>query len=218
MREKDNELRSYLNNEILNSSSNTWIYRSGGNYGIPLQELVGKYYLDKKAEFGISDVDLNLNQNCIDPDVVITYDNGEKRGIEVKSCKNGALSGVTICNSPRLINDTDALLINYTFENDTLSVTDVIVTEIFRLITINSRGKYKGCLTSTRDTGKKIKGRNYNSFIGSSPEDDYSLEELTDAELAKRTVLYYSASKLIDDEFNFTDEEIVECLNNLRNS
>jgi len=217
MRNLNEEIRQYLNIKILKSSNN-WRYTSGANFGIALQRLIGQYYIDNKITLDINTVDINTNPNCPDPDVVITYNNGQIMGIEVKSCKNSALSGVTICNSPHLINDKDTILINYTFTNNVLSVIAVIFTQIFRLITINQGGKYSGCLSSTRDTGKKIKGRNYNEFINSSDEDDYTLAQLTDPNLIRKTVLYYSASKLIDAEFNFSNDEILEALENLRNN
>lgn len=215
MRNYDNRLKQYLNEKISANPTN-WGYRSGANFGIPLQILVGEYYLENKDTFDIKDVVINTNPNCPDPDVVIKYNDNTIRGIEVKSCKDGALSGVTICNSPHLINDNETILINYTFVNNTLNVIDVIFTQLFRLITINQSGKYEGCLSSTRDTGKKIKGRNYNEFISTGDADDFSLEELTNPDLIRKTVLYYSASKLIDEEFNFSNEEILEALNVLR--
>lgn len=215
MRKYDNILKDYLNNEI-GKNPNLWRYSKGANFGIRLQELVGKFYIDNQVNFGINNVIINTNPNCTDHDVVIFYNNGNVDGIEVKSCKDGSLGGVTICNSPELINDKDAILINYTIENSTVHIIDVIRTQIFRLITINSNGKYRGCLSSTRDTGKKIKGRNYNQFINSNDNDDYTLEELTNPALIRRTVLFYSASKLVDDNYNFTDEEILQAVNALR--
>ena len=94
----------------------------------------------------------------------------------------------------------------------------VIFTQIFRLITINQNGKYAGFLCSTRDTGKKIKGRNYNEFVSTSNEDDYTLQQLTNPTLIRNTVLYYSASKLVDVTYNFTDEEILEAVEHLRDN
>lgn len=216
MRNYNEHIRQYLNTEI-SKKSNVWKYAPGANFGIALQKLVGEYYKSNNKYFDIARVDINTNPNCLDPDVVINYNNGTIVGIEVKSCKDGALSGVTICNSPHLINDKCAILINYTFINEVLSVTAVIITQIFRLITINKTGKYVGCLSSTRDTGKKIKGRNYNEFISSSDENDYTLKELTEPALIRKTILYYSASKLVDAEYNFTDAEVIQALNDLRN-
>ncbi len=138
-------------------------------------------------------------------------------GIEVKSCKNGALNGVTICNAPHLLNDKKAILINYTIaQNNVINVVDVYETEIFRLTSINTRGKYKGCLISTRDTGKKIKGRTLNDFISTNDDNDYTLEQLTAPSLIRKTILYYSVSKLVDSEYNFTDEEILKALHDLK--
>lgn len=215
MRNFNEEIQCYLNNEISKSPSN-WAYASGANFGIPLQKLIGKYYKDNSEKLNITKVVINTNPNCLDPDVVLTFNDCKIRGIEVKSCKDGSLTGVTICNSPQLINDKEAILINYTFVNNTLNVIAVIFTQIFRLITINKTGKYAGCLSSTRDTGKKIKGRNYNEFISSSNKDDYTLEQLTNPSLIRKTVLYYSASKLVDKNYNFTDEEILKAIRHLR--
>ncbi|MDU4938228.1 MAG: hypothetical protein E6X34_07205 [Clostridium sp.] len=215
MRKYNNTIKDYLNSEIQKNKTD-WVYAKGANFGIQLQKLTGKYYEDNKAKFNISSVDINTNPNDTKPDVVLHYTDDSSKGIEVKSCKDGKLSGVTICNGPNLINDKDALLINYTIIDSVVSVQAVIETQIFRLITINSTGKYKGCLSATRDTGKKIKGRNYNSFISTNESEDYSLEELTKPELIRETVLMYSASKLVDDEYNFTDEEILNSLKKLR--
>lgn len=216
MRTKCNEIKEYINNVICSNSDN-WRYRRGENFGIRLQVEVGNYYSANASRFEISDVQINTNPNDERPDVVITYKNGKIEGCEVKSCKDGALGGVTICNAPHLINDKKAFLINYTVgDNNLIHVVDVYQTEIFRLTSINSRGKYKGCLISTRDTGKKIKGRNFNDFISSSEDDDYSLEQLTDPKLIRKTILYYSAAKLVDDEYDFTDEEILKAVHHLR--
>lgn len=144
-------------------------------------------------------------------------DEGECDGYEVKSIKDGSLPGLTICNNPLLLNDKKVLLINYTVDNDsTILVIDVYETQIFRLTSINASGKYKGCLISTRDTGKKIKGRNFNDFINTCEDEDYTLEELTNPELVRKTILYYSASKLVDSEFNFKDKEIERAIRDLR--
>lgn len=126
------------------------------------------------------------------------------------------MSGVTICNSPELLSNIPYILINYTVENSYVIVQDVILTELHRLVTINKKGKYEGCLSSTRDTGKKIKGRNYNEFITSTDKEDYTLEELTKPALIRKTILTYSASKLVDTEYNFTDEEILMVIQDLR--
>lgn len=217
MRNFNEEIKHYLNNEISMSPSN-WAHASGANFGIPLQRLIGKYYNDNSKKLNISKVAINTNPNCSDPDVVLTFNDGKIRGIEVKSCKDASLTGVTICNSPQLINDREAILINYTYVNNTLNVIAVIFTQIFRLITINKAGRYAGCLSSTRDTGKKIKGRNYNEFVSSSNKDDYTLEQLTNPSLIRKTVLYYSASKLVDENYNFTDEEILKAIQHLRSN
>lgn len=217
MRNLNKKIKQYLNHKILENSNN-WKYAAGANFGIALQNLIRQYYTDNKLSFDIKNVIINTNPNCPNPDVLITYNDGQIRGIEVKSFKNGALSGVTICNSPNLINDKEVILINYTFNDNTLNVITVIFTQIFRLITINQSGKYSGCLSSTRDTGKKIKGRNYNDFISSSDKDDYTLKQLTNPALIRKTVLYYSASKLVDPNFNFNDDEILEAVKSLRNN
>ena len=172
-------------------------------------------YFAKK--YRILRAESNENPNNPRTDVYFISNEREFDGYEVKSIKDGKLSGLTICNNPHLLNDKKVLLINYTVdENNTISVIDVYETEHFRLTGINTSGKYKGCLISTRDTGKKIKGRNFNEFISSSDDDDYTLEELTAPELIRKTVLYYSASKLVDPEYNFTDEEILEAIHNLK--
>ena len=209
-------MKDYINNIIRTNSAN-WIYRTGENFGIRLQVEVGNYYRYNAERFDIKQVQINTNPNDEKPDVVITYNSGLEEGCEVKSCKDGALKGVTICNAPHLINDKKALLINYSVGTDNvIYVVDIYETEIFRLTSINSRGKYKGCLISTRDTGKKIKGRNFNDFVNGSEENDYTLEQLTAPELIRKTILYYSASKLVDPEYNFTDEEIIEAIHNLK--
>lgn len=215
MRIYNEDIKIYLNNQIqkeINIDHTKWKFKSGGNYGVKLQELVGKYYEDNSEKFKISSVKINTDPSSPEPDVVISFLNGTTKGIEVKSCKNGTLHGVTICNSPKLINNKDALLINYNISNLTVNVQAVIETQIFRLITINKSGMYKGCLSSTRDTGKKIRGRTYQSFISTSDSDDYTLEQLTKPELIRKTILMYSASKLIDDEYNFADEEILSAI------
>ena len=218
MRTKNIEIKNYING-VIKANPNNWTYNRGSNFGVALQVEVGNYYKANKAKYNILDVQINTNPNDERSDVVLTYKNGKVDGYEVKSCKDGALSGVTICNAPRLLNDKKAFLINYTVDtNSVIVVLDVYETEIFRLTSINQRGKYKGCLISTRDTGKKIKGRNFNDFISTSDDDDYTLEELTDEALIRKTILYYSASKLIDDEYNFTDEEILEAIRHLRNN
>ena len=218
MRTKNNEIKNYING-VISANRNDWIYHRGSNFGIALQVEVGNYYKDHKQRYNISDVQINTNPNDERSDIVITYNDGSEDGYEVKSCKDGALSGVTICNAPRLLNDKKAFLINYTVgAGNVIVVLDVYETEIFRLTGINKRGKYKDCLISTRDTGKKIKGRNFNDFISTSDEDDYTLEELTEEALIRKTILYYSAAKLIDDEYEFTDEEILEAIRHLRNN
>ena len=216
MRKQNNEIKDYINIKI-RANTGSWTYRKGENFGVPLQKLVGKYYEDNKDRYDSSTVEVNTAQNDERADVVITYTDGVVDGYEVKSCRDGKLGGVTICNSPRLLNDKKAFLINYTVGDDkVIVVLAVYETEIFRLTTINSNGKYKGCLKSTRDTGKKIKGRNFNDFINTSDEDDYTLEELTDPALIKKTILYYSVSKLIDDEYEFYEEEILEAIRQLK--
>ena len=216
MRTKRNEIRDYINVVIQNNSTN-WQYQKGANFGIRLQVEVGNFFLSNAEKLQILNIQINTNPNDTRPDIVITYNNGAIEGFEVKSCKDGALGGVTICNAPHLINDSQAFLINYTVnDNNTIYVIDVYQTELFRLTSINSHGKYKGCLISTRDTGKKITGRNFNDFILSSETDDYSLEQLTDPNLIRKTVLYYSASKLVDDEYMFTDEDILNAIHHLR--
>ena len=203
MRKTNNNIKDYINNFINNSSDSNWTYQKGSNYGIELQKLAGSYYEQISKELGIQCVRINT----------------KKREIEVKSCKDEALSGVTICNAPHLLNDKDTLLINYSVCKNTkkIYVKDVYETQLHRLVSINKTGKYKGCLTSTRDTGKKLKGRNFNDFINTNEEDDYSLAELTDDRLIRRTILTYSTSKLVDNEYNFTIDEITEvyfCLKN----
>lgn len=216
MRKKNINLKNYLNQQV-NKDKTKWLYKKGANFGIELQKLVGQYYIDNKIILSIKTVEINTNPNDTKPDIVIYFNNTTSRGIEIKSCKDGALSGVTICNSPELINDKDAFLINYTFNaSKVLEVIDVYETNIFRLITINSTGKYKGCLSSTRDTGKKIKGRNFKDFIGTDESSDYTLSQLTSPELIRKTVLFYSASKLVDKTYNFTDKEITEALTHLK--
>ena len=215
MRKYNDSIKNYLNAQI-QSDKNSWKYSKVSNFGIQLQKLVGKYYLDNKDTFNIKSVDINTNPNDTEPDIVLHFQDNSTRGIEVKSCKDGSLSGVTICNGPNLINDKDAFLINYTIKDSIVSVQAVIETKIFRLITINTSGKYAGCLSSTRDTGKKIKGRNYNSFINTSDNDDYTLEDLTKPELIRETILMYSASKLVDDEYDFSDEEIINAIKKLK--
>lgn len=216
MRTTNNDIKNYING-IIRANTVNWTYRRGENFGIRLQVEVGNYYRDNAVRLNIRNVQINTNPNDVHADVVITYNDNTEEGCEVKSCKDGALPGVTICNAPHLLNDKKAFLINYTIGADgIISVVDVYETEIFRLTSINTRGKYRGCLISTRDTGKKIKGRNFNEFISTSPDDDYTLEELTAPELIRKTILYYSASKLVDPEYNFTDEEILEAIHNLK--
>lgn len=216
MRATNNDIKDYIN-KIINEKPNDWIYYKGKNFGIALQEQVGNYYYACAEEFEITDVKINTNPNDTKPDVVVMHINGTQEWYEVKSCKDGALSGVTICNSPHLLNDRPTFLINYTVgTNKVIQVVDVYQTELFRLTSINSRGMYAGCLRSTRDTGKKIKGRTFNDFIRTPEEKDYTLEQLTEPTLIRKTILYHSVSKLIDQEYNFTDEEILEAIRHLK--
>lgn len=216
VRKTRDDIKQYIN-DIISSNNSKWIYRKGRNFGIELQEAVGNYFKSKMEELCISKVEINTNPNDVNPDVVVYYNDESTEGFEVKSCKDGALASVTICNSPHLLNDKKAFLINYTIDkNKVITVKDVYQTEIFKLTSINSRGKYKGCLRATRDTGKKIKGRTFNDFITTSDKDDYTLEQLTDPKLIRKTVLYYSAAKLVDDEYVFTDSEILEAVRELR--
>lgn len=216
LRTKRDDIKQYIN-DIIGSDKKNWIYRKGSNFGTKLQEEVGNYFKSKMEELCISDVEINTNPNDVNPDIVIHFIDNTKEGFEVKSCKDGALGSVTICNSPHLLNDKKAFLINYTVgENNVILVEDIYQTEIFRLTSINSRGKYKGCLRSTRDTGKKIKGRTFNDFISTCEKDDYTLKQLTDPKLIRKTVLYHSAAKLVDDEYIFTDKEILSAIQELR--
>ncbi|MGL5367986.1 MAG: hypothetical protein ACRDAG_06730 [Cetobacterium somerae] len=216
MRKTNNSLKEFLNKEIEKNKEN-WRFTSGSNYGINFQKMVGDYYEVKKSELDIEKVKVNLNPNSSEPDIVLSNKDNTLSNIEVKSCKNKALSGVTICNSPELLTDTPCILINYNVNDDSyVEVEEVIETQLHKLVTINSKGKYKGCLSSTRDTGKKLKGRNYTDFLASNDGDDYSLEELTDPELKRKTVLMYSASKLIDAEYDFSKEEIFQALDHLK--
>ena len=216
MRKKNNEIKEYINNKITEAPEK-WIYRKGENFGIRLQVEVGNYYKSIADSLNIKEVQINTNPNDERPDVYIVYNDETEEGFEIKSCKDGALNGVTICNAPHLLNDKKAFLINYTINSDKIvHIIDVYETQIFRLTSVNTNGKYKGCLISTRDTGKKIKGRNFNDFITTSDEDDYSLEQLTNQNLIRRTILYYSAAKLIDKTYNFTDEEILDAVHNLK--
>lgn len=189
----------------------------GGNYGTLLQEEVKHYYDHNNSKCNISAVDCNTDPMNSDPDITLHFIDGNKEGIEVKSCKNQELSGVTICNSPELLNSSRAFLINYTFNDEKkLEVKEVFDTELHRLATIKKRGKYKGCLTSTRDTGKKIKGRSYNDFVNTNECDDHTLAELTDPAIVRKTILYFSASKLVDDNYDFTDDEILNAIHELK--
>ena len=120
--------------------------------------MVRDYFNDNTKKYSIVRAESNENPNDPRTDVYFICVDGERDGYEVKSIKDGSLSGLTICNDPRLLNDKKVLLINYTVdENQTIFVLDVYGTEIFRLTSINDGGKYKGCLMSTRDTGKKLK-------------------------------------------------------------
>ncbi|MCQ2454525.1 MAG: hypothetical protein MJ090_00035 [Clostridia bacterium] len=217
MRQTNNEIRDFINQQI-QKRPEAWKFNRGSNFGIPLQRLVYQFYFDNREKFKIRIVECNENPNSTDPDIVVHYSDNKVEGIEVKSCKNGALSGVTICNSPHLLNDSKAILINYVPHPDTnvIFAENVYVTQLHRLTSKVKTGKYTGCLISTRDTGKKIKGRNFNDFINTSENDDYSIEELTDERLIRKTILYYSASKLVDDDYTFSDEEILEAIHFLR--
>jgi hypothetical protein len=218
LRKTNNDIKNYINDFISSSSSSNWIYQKGSNYGIELQKLAGSYYKQNSQKFGIQNVKINTNPNDTDADIVLTFTDLTQRDIEVKSCKDGTLNGVTICNSPHLLNDKDVLLINYTVSENSgkIYVKDVYETQLHRLVSINKSGIYKGCLTSTRDTGKKLKGRNFNDFLNTNEKDDSSLSELTDEKLIRKTILTYSTSKLIDDDYNFSIEEITEIYNFLK--
>lgn len=191
--------------------------RGWKNSGTEFQRVVRDYFNENTEKYHILKTESNENPNDSRTDVYFVCDEGECDGYEVKSIKDGSLPGLTICNNPLLLNDKKVLLINYTVDNDsTILVIDVYETQIFRLTSINASGKYKGCLISTRDTCKKIKGRNFNDFINTCEDEDYTLEELTNPELVRKTILYYSASKLVDSEFNFKDKEIERAIRDLR--
>lgn len=218
MRTKREEIKCYIN-EVITRNKRQWKFEGGKNSGTEFQRIVRDYFNENAEKHHILRAKSNENPNDPRTDVYFICNEGECDGYEVKSIKDGSLPGLTICNNPLLLNDKKVLLINYTVDkNSTISVLDVYETQIFRLTSINSSGKYKGCLMSTRDTGKKIKGRNFNDFINTCEDEDYTLEELTNPELVRKTILYYSASKLVDSDYNFTDEEILEAVHNLKES
>lgn len=217
MRKTNDNIKDFLNIKI-KTTPNIWRCSSGTNFGVPLQKLIKDYFIYHKDKWMIEEVISNENPNSNEPDIKIIYQNGTSKKYEVKSCKNGNLSGVTICNSPNLLTDTDTFLINYSqnLSGNIIEIIDVYETQLHRLTSINSSGKYKGCLISTRDTGKKIKGRNFNDFISTKDEEDFSLEALKSESLIRKTILYYSASKLVDSTYNFTDNEILTAIHELK--
>ena len=216
-RRTNDDLRDYINTDISDNSSD-WTEAHQKNFGDQFQDRVRRYYSLYRRTLGVSSVEQNQNPNDRRADVVVTMNDGSILEYEVKSCKNGNLSGVTICNTPELLNDKPAYLINYTIgEDGVVSGIDVYDTQVFRLTSINKSGKYAGCLMSTRDTGKKIKGRSLNDFLSNTDDTDYSLEELTAPELIRKTVLRYTASKFVDDRYNFSDDEILEAIHAIRN-
>lgn len=215
-RKINNNLKIFLNNKI-RENKKEWKWRAGSNFGIKFQILIGDYYKENKQKFDIEEIKVNLNPNDKSPDIVLRYKDNSLKKIEIKSCKNSNLNGVTICNSPELLEDTPCFLVDYYINDDSIvEISNVYETELHRLVTINSSGKYKGCLSSTRDTGKKLKGRNFNNFISTSPDDDYSLEELKNPNLIKKTILMYSVSKLIDENYNYSSEDIIDAFEDLK--
>ena len=215
-RKKNDELRDFINTEIADNSSN-WTEAHQKNFGDQFQDRVRRYYSFNKKMLGVKSVEQNQNPNDRRGDVIITQNNGDVIEYEVKSCKNGNLEGVTICNTPELLNAKPAYLINYTINKDgVVYVIDVYDTQVFRLTSINKKGKYKGCLRGNRDTGKKIKGRPLNEFLLNSDDTDNTLQELTSPEIIRKTVLMYSASKFVDDKYNFTDEEILDAIHKIK--
>ena len=219
MRKTNNNIKNFLNTKI-KTAPDKWRFSSGTNFGIALQRLIKDFFVSHKNVWKIEKVISNENPNSNEPDIKIIYQNGETKKYEVKSCKNGDLSGVTICNNPNLLTDTDTFLINYfpNLNTNIIEIVDVYETQLHRLTSISSSGKYKGCLISTRDTGKKIKGRNFNDFISTNDEDDFPLEVLKNDSLIRKTILYYSASKLVDPIYNFTDSEILAAIHELKNT
>ncbi|OZM56951.1 hypothetical protein CIB95_09275 [Lottiidibacillus patelloidae] len=217
MRKENIEIKDYLNEKILKQKNRgDWYEKPGENYGTKLQKLIGQYYEDNKNKYLIKHVEVTLDPNSPKPDIQLTFINNTQENIEVKSCKNKKLDGVTICNSPYLLTDTRTFLVNYIFKDGLLYVNNLYDTELHRLTTIQEKGKYIGTIKCTRDTGKKVKGRSFSNFLTTKPQDDYSLEELKSPALIRKTILMYSVSKLVDQEHKFTNDEIIEAVNCLK--
>lgn len=216
-RKTNDDLRDFINDDIQENSSD-WTEAHQKNFGDQFQDRVRRYYNVQRRVLGVRSVEQNQNPNVRMGDVIITMNNGTVLEYEVKSCKNGNLNGVTICNSPELLTDKPTYLINYTIDDSGIvKVLEVYDTQLFRLTSIQRRGKYAGCLISTRDTGKKIKGRTLSDFLSHTDETDYSFEELTSPQLIRETVLRYTAAKFVDDRYNFTDEEILKAIHFIKN-
>lgn len=214
-RKTNDDLRDYINEEIVENSSD-WTIAHQKNFGDQFQDMVRRYYNVHKRTLGVRSVEQNQNPNDRRADVIITMNDGSVIEYEVKSCKNGSLPGVTICNAPELLTDKPTYLINYTIENDIVRVIDVYDTQLFRLTSIRSGGKYDGCLLSTRDTGKKIKGRTLNDFLIHTDENDYTFEHLTSPQLIRETILRYTAAKFVDNRYDFTDEEVLDAIHKIK--
>jgi hypothetical protein len=179
---------------------------------------VFNYFGQKKFELNIKEVIVSYDPNGILPDIKIIYNDSISEEIEVKSIKNTSLASLTICNRPELITKRKTFLIQYSAYKGKIIITKVYETELFRLTTLNTTGKYTGCIKCIRDTGKKIKGRNFSEFINTSDDDDLTYEEITNPSTIRKTVLLHSVSKLIDPNYNFTNEEIDGALKFLRST
>jgi hypothetical protein len=196
-RKRNIEIENFINNRIKKDETSRWKSVKSNNYGLVFQQAIGDYFTHTKKKFGISKVDVNFNPSDPRPDVVLTMKDGTVLEKEVKSFKDEMLSGLTICNHPNLLKDVPTYVVNYVFNGEKVFARMVIETELHRLTGIAKSGKYCGCLLSTRDNGKKLKGRCFNDFFYSNPDDDKTIEELNNKALILKTELHYTIAKLV---------------------
>ena len=200
-RKRNTEIEDFLNRQIQNDKNGIWKSVKSNNYGLVFQRAIADYFESKKEKFGITQVECNLNPSDPKPDIVCTMKDGSVQVYEVKSFKDTMLSGLTICNCPRLLKDSWTYLINYIFVGDKVAVRSVVECELHRLTGIAKSGKYKGKLLSTMDNGKKLKAKNFTAFYFGKPEDDESLETLTSEDMMLETELHYTVAKLVPGKY-----------------
>ncbi len=180
----------------------------GGNHGLEMQRTVAEFYRSLK---GVKEVFENENPSCPDPDCLVHFNTGKIKEIEVKSFGGTRLSGLTVCNHPKLLNDRLTHVINYEFVDSKLRIKTVVDTELYRLAGVCDKGKYIGLIRSNRDNGKKVKARAFTDFYFSDPNKDLTLKDLMAEELMAKTEITYTLAKLLE----YPKAQVVEILDKL---